>query len=123
MSGYAVYYWPGQSNAKYFRSIDGVKDLFDGEEYVEFSDGPPTVTNGPLTADEILSAVKGKRDQLLSVATNIISPLQDAVDLGSATEAEKELLNELKLYRIDLLRIDKQEGYPEDVTWPSSPSS
>jgi hypothetical protein len=58
---------------------------------------------------------------LLQVAGLRIAPLQDAVDLGVATESEQELLVRWKQYRVTLGRINTQEGYPKTVAWPDTP--
>lgn len=62
------------------------------------------------------------RAELRSVALAAIAPLQYAVDLGIAEEAESAQLNEWKKYVVDLSRIDKQPGWPAEVTWPNSPA-
>ncbi|WP_025110066.1 tail fiber assembly protein [Pseudomonas sp. H1h] len=62
------------------------------------------------------------RAELRSVALAVIAPLQYAVDLDIAEEAEAAQLNEWKKYMVDLNRIDKQPGWPTEVTWPSPPA-
>ncbi|MCM8910907.1 tail fiber assembly protein [Pseudomonas inefficax] len=66
---------------------------------------------------EVLTA----RDERLAVASVRIAPLLDAVELGRATEAEQALLLAWKHYRVDLGRIEQQEGFPMAVEWPPSP--
>lgn len=63
------------------------------------------------------------RDDLLKVAALRIAPLQDALDLGKATDAEKSSLTAWKEYRVELGRISEQEGYPSSVIWPDAPSA
>lgn len=65
---------------------------------------------------------QGRRDMLLREAATRIAPLQDAVDLGIATEHEAEQLHLWKLYRVQLSRIEQQEGFPLAVDWPSTPA-
>jgi len=62
------------------------------------------------------------RDELLRVAAIRIAPLQDAVDLGKATDAEVALLKAWKEYRIDVGRIAEQVGYPSNIIWPEQPA-
>ncbi|TKK23458.1 hypothetical protein EcCFBP13530_04700 [Enterobacter cancerogenus] len=57
---------------------------------------------------------------ILSVATQAMAPLQDAVDLGMATNAEAALLLERKKYRVLLNRIDTSNA--PDIEWPASPN-
>jgi hypothetical protein len=63
-----------------------------------------------------------KRDAHLGLAALRIAPLQDAVDLGVATEIEAAQLLAWKGYRVDLNRITEQEGYPGAVAWPEPPA-
>ncbi len=67
--------------------------------------------------------VLDRRDELLRVAALRIAPLQDAVDLGSASEEESASLLLWKQYRVELGRIAAQAGFPEAVAWPSPPAA
>lgn len=60
------------------------------------------------------------RDILLSNAALAIAPLQDAVDLDEATDAETALLKQWKQYRVALNRVDLTQAAP---AWPTPPSS
>lgn len=64
-----------------------------------------------------------ERDSRLAVAAIRIAPLQDAQDLGVATEEETAALLNWKRYRVDLNRIEQQGGYPLSVAWPSPPGA
>ncbi|MDF9617033.1 tail fiber assembly protein [Pseudomonas entomophila] len=55
-------------------------------------------------------------------ADSAIAPLQDAVDLDDATDAEAALLKEWKRYRIALNRLPDQLGYPNTIDWPAPPA-
>jgi hypothetical protein len=61
------------------------------------------------------------RDGLLYEAGLRIAPLQDAVDLESATEEEQLLLRAWKAHRVALNRIEQQQGFPTDIDWPEAP--
>lgn len=56
------------------------------------------------------------------VADSAIAPLQDAVDLDDATEAEATALKAWKKYRVALSRLPEQPGYPIDIDWPAPPA-
>lgn len=56
---------------------------------------------------------------MLGQATEIIAPLQDAVDLGIATDVENEKLLDWKKYRIELTRVDTSG---EQTAWPDKPT-
>ncbi|MEQ6925640.1 tail fiber assembly protein [Pseudomonas mosselii] len=51
-------------------------------------------------------------------ADQAIAPLQDAVDLDEATEAEALRLKDWKRYRVALNRLPDQPGYPVLIDWP-----
>ncbi|MEE1868480.1 tail fiber assembly protein, partial [Pseudomonas auratipiscis] len=57
-----------------------------------------------------------------AVADSAIDPLQDAVDLDEATEAEAAELKAWKKYRIALIRVPDQPGYPDTIDWPAPPA-
>ncbi|WP_283107522.1 tail fiber assembly protein [Pseudomonas entomophila] len=57
-----------------------------------------------------------------AAADSAIAPLQDAVDLDDATDAEAALLKDWKRYRIALNRLPDQPGYPNTIDWPAPPA-
>lgn len=61
------------------------------------------------------------RDGLIFDAGVRIAPLQDAVDLDKATPEEEQALLLWKNYRVDLNRIEDQENFPADISWPVPP--
>ncbi|WEZ90470.1 tail fiber assembly protein [Pseudomonas sp. NyZ480] len=73
-------------------------------------------------ADQLLATVTADLAQRRAVADAAIAPLQDAVELEEATEAEVALLREWKRYRLTLIRLPEQEGYPTSIDWPASPA-
>lgn len=82
---------------------------------------PPA--NQPLPTDEQLRAeAVCKRDVLLTRATLQMAPLQDAIDIGDASDTEVTRLSKWKRYRVDLNRIQNQEGYPKTIDWPVPPT-
>ena len=72
-----------------------------------------------LSAKE--AAVTYEIQQLLSVANNKIAPLQDAADLGIATENETIALTKWKTFRVLVNRVTSQAGYPVNIEWPVMP--
>ncbi|WP_291783807.1 tail fiber assembly protein [Luteibacter sp.] len=81
--------------------------------------GPPPPPVIPPTAEEILAANTATRNTLLAAANLATPPLQDAVDLGEATNAETALLKAWKQFRVAVNRIDLTLTNP---SWPSSPA-
>lgn len=69
-----------------------------------------------------LQEANAKRDSLLALAAIRIAPRQDAVDLGRATPDQVSELLAWKNYRVDLLEVDQQAGFPGQVVWPLYPS-
>ncbi|WP_250477387.1 tail fiber assembly protein [Caballeronia sp. INML1] len=77
------------------------------------------VPPAPSPAD-ILAANTSTRDFLLVQASIAIAPLQDAVDLDEATDAETAVLKLWKQYRVAVSRIDLTQVVPN---WPTTPSA
>jgi len=73
-------------------------------------------------ASELLARTQTEIARLRRNADDTIAPLQDAVDLDEATDAEVALLKEWKRYRVALNRLPDQEGYPTDIDWPAPPA-
>ncbi len=59
------------------------------------------------------------RDSLMAQAAQRIAPLQDAVDLAVATDAEIASLKAWKEYRVALNRLDLTA---DSVSWPAIPA-
>ncbi len=57
------------------------------------------------------------KSRLLQMASEKIAPLQDAVDLGLATDDENAQLDEWKKYRVLVNRVDTL-----NPDWPEKPS-
>ncbi|WP_017903615.1 tail fiber assembly protein [Pseudomonas asplenii] len=81
-----------------------------------------TETPPPPSTAELTALAIGKRDGLLGVAALRIAPLQDAVDLGDATDAETAALKSWKQYRVALNRIEQKSGFPSVIDWPAAPA-
>ncbi|XXF10911.1 tail fiber assembly protein [Pseudomonas sp. D2-3] len=76
----------------------------------------------PPTAEQLSTQATAMRAQLLQSATLAIAPLQDAVDLGEASEYEEVALTAWKRYRVQLNRIEQQDSYPNAIEWPVPPN-
>lgn len=91
---------------------------------IDFSGARPVLIDPPPPTDEQYRyTALSQRDQELSVAALRIGALQDAVDAGRASEEEVARLRQWKGYRIDLMRIEQQEGFPTVIDWPPSPGA
>jgi len=80
----------------------------------------PCLTDQPLpTAEELISQAEDKRSRLRAEADNAIQPLQDASDLGIATDDDVTQLIAWKKYRVMLMRINTDDS--EKIIWPQQP--
>ncbi|NUT73456.1 phage tail protein [Pseudomonas sp. C1C7] len=110
-------------------------------KWTEFGELPDTYTIEPSPGDYFvwgdgtwkldeaarLSGLKAeilvRRDVLLRDAVLRIAPLQYAEDIGDASQDEQLALLELKLYSVELNRIEMQAGFPNEVMWPITPGT
>lgn len=109
-----------------FRSVDGPD-----KQSEEFPNGiaedevysleMPTLVQALPTPVEILASVNTQRDSLLSAAALRIAPLQDAIDLGTATDTDVANLKLWKSYRVAVNRVPGQVGFPATIDWPTPP--
>ncbi|BAE74840.1 Caudovirales tail fibre assembly protein [Sodalis glossinidius str. 'morsitans'] len=104
-----------------------------GEEiFIKFQNPPPGKLRGgdangypcwvdapPPTPEDAKRSVALTKKSQLDDAGRIIEPLQDAVDLNMATEAEKAALRAWKKYRVFLNRVDISTA--PDIDWPTPP--
>lgn len=68
--------------------------------------------------DEVIAINKIKKESLLSSVMESIKPLQYAVDLGISTNEERERIDILKKYAVDISRVDADKVIP---SWPKNP--
>ncbi|MBJ8937833.1 tail fiber assembly protein [Citrobacter koseri] len=69
--------------------------------------------------NELIEQAETKKAELLSAAAAAIAPLQDAVDIGMATNEETALLLEWKKYRVQVNRVDTSTA--PGIEWPEQP--
>ncbi|CAI1716465.1 MULTISPECIES: tail fiber assembly protein [Serratia] len=72
---------------------------------------PPAPTRAKTTEKNTLEYTRR-----LGIATDAAFPLQSAVDLGIASEEQKQTLAEWQQYAVDLLAVDLTQS---PVTWPT----
>lgn len=100
-------------------------DLLDGQAEGKLiacgADLRPCLTEQPLpTAEELINQAEERRSRLRLAADTAIQPLQDASDLGIATDDEASKLIAWKKYRVMLMRIKTEDK--ENITWPKQPT-
>lgn len=100
----------------------GVNPIPDGKIRMPNKAGMPYWANAPeATAAELQDLALSEKQRRMQVAVNTLSVLQDAVDLGIATETETASLTAWKTYRVLLNRVDTT-AVPE-ITWPEVPEN
>ncbi|EOZ1431365.1 MULTISPECIES: tail fiber assembly protein [Enterobacter] len=81
----------------------------------------PVLVDPPAPTKEQLNAeAEALKATLIADASETISILKDAVDLGRATKEEEALLLAWREYRISLNRIDTSNA--PDIEWPVLPA-
>lgn len=121
------YYVDPKTSELYAYESDGSQDKFIGKSLKLLDDkGLAEVravqaAAAAQTAEQVLAAANSQRDSLLGVAALRIAPLQYALDLGIATEADKEALTLWKQYSVDINRVTDKATYPNEITWPAPP--
>ena len=82
------------------------------------------ITEVPLTDEEIAHGaaerIKGERDVRDSILVEEVDPIvSNALRWNDMTDAERlEWTN----YRQALLDVPAQDGYPDNITWPTKPT-
>ncbi|MEE4804597.1 tail fiber assembly protein [Pseudomonas alliivorans] len=74
-----------------------------------------------LAAQQYRMDMEREIARLRAMADYELVPLQDAVDIGEATDDERRALHAWKKYRIALNRISGQIGSSKDIVWPAMP--
>ena len=78
------------------------------------------ITPRVIPESELIAQAEETRAQLMAEANQKITPLQDALDVGIATDEELTQLKAWKTYRVLLNRVDTSTA--PDVDWPVAPS-
>lgn len=81
--------------------------------------GKKWVTDTEAQKEALIAEADNKKALRLSEANGTITYLQDAVDVGLATEDETAALLEWKKYRVLLNRVDTSTA--PDIVWPVKP--
>lgn len=91
-----------------------------GKEISSNENNQPVLSEpAPPTQQELKAVAEGKKSELIREAGEAIAILQDAVDLGIATDGENARLLAWKNYRVLLNRIDTSTA--PDIEWPTTP--
>lgn len=105
--------------------VDFIGDLPDTltllEPKTEFDkwNGKKWVTDTEAQKAALIAEADNEKAQRLDEANNMITYLQDSVDVGIATDDEITALTQWKTYRVYLNRIDTSTA--PDIEWPVKP--
>ena len=80
--------------------------------------GYPIAVEKTLTTDEIKTLNKSQKQRLISAANEKITLLQRAIKYNVATDDEKQLLEQLELFTINVSRINTSDI---NVVFPEMP--
>lgn len=80
--------------------------------------GYPIAVEHVLTVDEIIMINTSKQQKLINIANEQIIILERAIKYNRATEADKELLEKLELFTIDVAQVDLSDP---NLTFPELP--
>ncbi|EPM5600669.1 tail fiber assembly protein [Citrobacter braakii] len=87
-------------------------------------DGAPVAVENisapPVTHEQQIAQAEYERGVLRARSDSEIAWRQDAVDAGIATDEEASTLDELKKYRVKVMRVDTSTA--PDIIWPTFPS-
>ncbi|HHR5846964.1 TPA: tail fiber assembly protein [Providencia alcalifaciens] len=113
-------YFKDNINQVYAYEPDEFESEFIRGDLIEISEQEAlAITNPPPTKEQLIAEAEYQKQALLNEATTAIAPLQDAVDLGIATDEEREQLRAWKEYRVEVNRVDA--GLGASVNWPVKP--
>lgn len=85
-------------------------------------DGKPVLRDPPApTKAQLIADAKAQQATLLAKAAEAIAPLQDAVDVDDAIQAELDRLKAWKQFRVALNRLDV--ALAPDIVWPEEPGN
>ena len=78
------------------------------------------ITTRVYSSAEYVSQAEAERESSMALAAAAIAPLQDAVDIGDATDEERASLQGWKKYRVALNRLNLTAA--PDIEWPEIPA-
>ncbi|MDD0980690.1 tail fiber assembly protein [Pseudomonas shahriarae] len=109
--------------APYHATRDVTPDVYD--RVLAKIEGGAVVTDyvePEVSKPDPLAEAVDEYNRLRQAADFTIAPLQDAADLGAATQSELHSLSAWKMYRIALSRVQTHQGYPQSIEWPVAPA-
>ncbi|WP_272658399.1 tail fiber assembly protein [Providencia sp. PROV148] len=114
-------YYIDINNTVFAYSADGSQDNLISDALIEITEKKALeIANPPPSKQQLIAEAEYQKQALLNEATAAIAPLQDAVDLGIATDEEREQLRAWKEYRVEVNRVDIGLGF--SINWLIKPN-
>ncbi|MGJ0637877.1 tail fiber assembly protein [Xenorhabdus bovienii] len=108
-----------KTTVDYIGELKSVHTLFAPQTPFDIWDGKQWLTDNTALKSHHIRQAEHQKSSLQQQVDTVIKPLQDAVDLDMATDAEKSALTEWRKYRVLLNRVDCSTA--PDVKWPEQP--
>ncbi|HEM7185948.1 TPA: tail fiber assembly protein [Providencia rettgeri] len=113
-------YYIDINNTVFAYSADGSQDNLISDALIEITEKKALeIANPPPSKQQLIAEAEYQKQALLNEATAAIAPLQDAVDLGIATDEEREQVKKWKNYRVLINRVDT--SIAPNINWPEKP--
>jgi len=103
-------------------SVELWRELLEGQaegKIIDFTSVPPSLVIYARTPEDEAAEAESKKAELRLIADTAIAPLEDAVELGIATDGEQVRLNEWRKFRVMLNRVNTSQA--PDISWPELP--
>lgn len=136
-----------ENSGAYLPEIENIQRRADGTYIIAYGGAPYHATEDvtPDVYDRVLAEIEGgavvteyaepeapkpdplaeavaEYNRLRGITDFVIAPLQDAVDVGDATDTGVAALKAWKKYRVALSRVPEQADYPLTIDWPVAPA-
>lgn len=113
-------YYIDINNIVFAYSADGSQDNLISDALIEITEKKALeIANPPPSKQQLIAEAEYQKQVLLNEATAAIAPLQDAVDLGIATDEERAQVKKWKNYRVLINRVDT--SIAPNINWPEKP--
>ncbi|PHM22018.1 tail fiber assembly protein [Xenorhabdus ehlersii] len=113
-------YYKSNDGRVYGFESDGSQDKHIKSDFIPITEAEARIiANPPPTPEQLQQQAEQEKLYLMSRALNAIAPLQYAVDLHMATNAEQSKLTEWKKYMVLLNRVDCSAA--PNIDWPKAP--
>lgn len=110
--------WTPPQGSDVFLISEG-EDIGIGYSYKDSKFTPPEVPEKSI--EDFYSIRLIEKETLLLRAEKMTAGLSDAYIAGLLSEEQELLFKEWAKYKLELSLVEKQSGYPQNVTWPKIP--